>query len=354
MNDLLTATVARPAARRPLVAMSPRSLATGACLVAGVLATATGAMAQDHEPFHVTQQNRGLFVEIEDAYWGIEPFHSTMDGIGTWIDSGSVSTADVSGEAMQWTRLDDRYLGGYLACEIANASGVRRDAGAVSHATFEVRRTGRLRAFVEFGGSFASEMGEASAVFTVSRLHDDGTVQESIIDWSNHGTWNDDANHTADTEMLLSPGTYHIWQQVSASVLGTEIGPDLGFMEMFGAIELDRLPDCGDPAAGVCTESKATPSCDDAVCCARICEMDPYCCDNRWDAICVAEAQESCVTGCTGDLNHDGTVNGADQGLLFAAWGTHPPTYIHPADLNMDGAVNGTDLGILFAAWGDC
>ena len=46
------------------------------------------------------------------------------------------------------------------------------------------------------------------------------------------------------------------------------------------------------------------------------------------------------------DLNHDGRVNGADLGLMLAAWGGRGP-----ADLNGSGSVTGADLGLLLAAW---
>lgn len=49
-----------------------------------------------------------------------------------------------------------------------------------------------------------------------------------------------------------------------------------------------------------------------------------------------------------GDLNADGAVNGADLGLLLAAWGTCPAC---PADLTGDGLVDGADLGLLLANW---
>lgn len=48
------------------------------------------------------------------------------------------------------------------------------------------------------------------------------------------------------------------------------------------------------------------------------------------------------------DLNCDGTVNGADIGLLLSQWGTANPE----ADLNGDGVVSGADMGLLLAAWG--
>lgn len=49
-----------------------------------------------------------------------------------------------------------------------------------------------------------------------------------------------------------------------------------------------------------------------------------------------------------GDLNADWLVNGADLGLLLAAWGTNTPA----ADFTGDGMVNGADLGVLLGAWG--
>lgn len=49
-----------------------------------------------------------------------------------------------------------------------------------------------------------------------------------------------------------------------------------------------------------------------------------------------------------GDLNGDGVVNGADLGMLLAAWATAGG----PADLNGDLWVDGGDLGILLSNWG--
>jgi hypothetical protein len=53
---------------------------------------------------------------------------------------------------------------------------------------------------------------------------------------------------------------------------------------------------------------------------------------------------------CLADFNIDGDINGADLGLLLAAWGNAEPLY----DLNDDGAVDGADLGLLLASWGAC
>lgn len=48
------------------------------------------------------------------------------------------------------------------------------------------------------------------------------------------------------------------------------------------------------------------------------------------------------------DFNCDGSVDGADLGLLLAAWGTGNPTF----DLDGNGIVDGADLGMILAAWG--
>jgi hypothetical protein len=55
---------------------------------------------------------------------------------------------------------------------------------------------------------------------------------------------------------------------------------------------------------------------------------------------------------CDADLTGDGRCDGADLGLLLAAWG---PAGEHPApDLNGDGVVDGADLGLMLSAWGSC
>ncbi|HMN96765.1 MAG TPA: dockerin type I domain-containing protein [Phycisphaerales bacterium] len=62
------------------------------------------------------------------------------------------------------------------------------------------------------------------------------------------------------------------------------------------------------------------------------------------------------VPDCQGDLNGDGTVDGADLGLFIAAWGTQSlgSAGAGIADLDGDGTVGGSDLGILLSRWGSC
>ena len=56
---------------------------------------------------------------------------------------------------------------------------------------------------------------------------------------------------------------------------------------------------------------------------------------------------------CPADLSGDGFVDGADLGVLLAAWGD-VNVGPEPADLNEDGTVDGSDLGELLAGWGLC
>lgn len=48
-----------------------------------------------------------------------------------------------------------------------------------------------------------------------------------------------------------------------------------------------------------------------------------------------------------GDLNNDGSVNGADLGLMLAIFGTNDPD----GDLNNDGTVDGADMGLQLSSW---
>ena len=56
---------------------------------------------------------------------------------------------------------------------------------------------------------------------------------------------------------------------------------------------------------------------------------------------------------CVGDINFDGTVDGADLTLILAAWGECPDC-IGLEDINLDGVVDGADLTLVLGAWGIC
>lgn len=63
----------------------------------------------------------------------------------------------------------------------------------------------------------------------------------------------------------------------------------------------------------------------------------------------VAVGPSEPAPSCASDLNGDGSVDGADLGVLLLNWGTDGT-----GDLNGDGVVDGADLGILLLNWGDC
>ncbi len=58
------------------------------------------------------------------------------------------------------------------------------------------------------------------------------------------------------------------------------------------------VPACGSDIAGSCVEPHESPFCDDAVCCSAVCALDPICCLDRWDGFCVEVAIERCRRGC--------------------------------------------------------
>ena len=76
---------------------------------------------------------------------------------------------------------------------------------------------------------------------------------------------------------------------------------------------------CG--TGGDCLAATGLPGCNILGCCESVCVIDPSCCLTGWDAGCVGTAKSICaVPGCAADLNGDGTVDGADLGVLLACW----------------------------------
>ncbi|MBM4111069.1 MAG: hypothetical protein FJ254_06915 [Phycisphaerae bacterium] len=59
------------------------------------------------------------------------------------------------------------------------------------------------------------------------------------------------------------------------------------------------------------------------------------------------------VTACTGDLDANGVIDGADLGSMLSAWGPCGTSGC-VADGDGSGSVDGADLGILLSAWGPC
>jgi predicted dienelactone hydrolase len=67
-------------------------------------------------------------------------------------------------------------------------------------------------------------------------------------------------------------------------------------------------------------------------------------------AAAIAATGHARAGSCTGDLDGDGQVGGADLATMLSAWGTANPA----ADLNGSGTVDAKDLASLLGAWGAC
>ena len=52
---------------------------------------------------------------------------------------------------------------------------------------------------------------------------------------------------------------------------------------------------CGEPFAGNCFAAHSSPACNDAVCCAAVCNQDNFCCTTSWDDDCVVRAETLCT-----------------------------------------------------------
>jgi hypothetical protein len=90
--------------------------------------------------------------------------------------------------------------------------------------------------------------------------------------------------------------------------------------QFFTVIDGDSGPFCGDANAGDCCSGGDTPYCDNAICCAAVCALDPSCCSKAWDAACADLAGTVCVAcggvetcgGSSEDCNGNGLSDGCD------------------------------------------
>ena len=78
-------------------------------------------------------------------------------------------------------------------------------------------------------------------------------------------------------------------------------------------------PGCGNPSAGDCTIAHATAYCQDATCCAQVCAVDVFCCNSSWDSFCASQAIALCVNTCAGSLANDCCVAHANPSCNEAA-----------------------------------
>ena len=113
----------------------------------------------------------------------------------------------------------------------------------------------------------------------------------------------------------------------------------------------------GETSPNDCCSTSVFPGCSDAVCCEKVCAVDPSCCDQYWDMDCVNAAKAMCeacgASPPTGDATGDGAVDGSGLAAVLVAWGSSGRGELD-ADLNDDGTVDGSDLATILGSWGGC
>ncbi|MBL9119259.1 MAG: hypothetical protein JNL80_05010 [Phycisphaerae bacterium] len=64
-----------------------------------------------------------------------------------------------------------------------------------------------------------------------------------------------------------------------------------------------ECPECPEvvtcPGVGDCCVAHLSNGCTDEECCLAVCDLDPSCCANGWDSICVGQAEDECPGLCT-------------------------------------------------------
>jgi len=73
---------------------------------------------------------------------------------------------------------------------------------------------------------------------------------------------------------------------------------------------------CGDPGAGSCYDPHPTGACNDADCCTAVCTIDPTCCSQAWDFLCVLVAETACVPNCSLQCPPNGIIEQEVCGLF--------------------------------------
>jgi hypothetical protein len=72
---------------------------------------------------------------------------------------------------------------------------------------------------------------------------------------------------------------------------------------------IDLCDGCGDPNANECCEASPndTPFCNERDCCEVVCAADPFCCNTEWDSICANAALLNPACGCSpcGNADHN-------------------------------------------------
>jgi len=133
------------------------------------------------------------------------------------------------------------------------------------------------------------------------------TGMDLWTDCPDNGGWfiacNDDAADPACDAYGVSSSI--VLPMTAGQTVWIRIGSTLFFDAIPGAADLviESLGTetvCGDPDAGDCCATRATPYCSDVYCCNSVCRWDPTCCAAAWDQTCAGIASLWCYNfdGC--------------------------------------------------------
>ena len=86
---------------------------------------------------------------------------------------------------------------------------------------------------------------------------------------------------------------------------------------------------------GPCDEPHPTPGCDNVACCLEVCAVNPACCDNEWDELCVQLAVKLCVVVGADQCADRPIVGLGDTPFSTEDAATDGPA--HPDDCQFDG-----------------
>jgi hypothetical protein len=119
---------------------------------------------------------------------------------------------------------------------------------------------------------------------------------------------------TTDTVVTNYAGPVHGYRTSTGTwAIGTA-SATASPMDTVGAENLDPATyACGDAGAGDCGTAHSNAFCADSCCCTYVCNADPFCCQVRWDSICVTKAAD-CATACVEpDADGDGIRDDIDN-----------------------------------------
>jgi hypothetical protein len=158
-------------------------------------------------------------------------------------------------------------------------------------------------------GSFQTVLGPIASYTNWAAGEPNNSNNEDFVILSNttSGKWNDIGNLFKLRAVIEVPciGDINSDGKVDAADLGTLLG---GWGTADGDLNADGITDAADLAlllggwgsCGVsnCCSSHGGTGCDQPGCTNCVCQLDPFCCQTQWDAICADEAANECNNAC--------------------------------------------------------